>query len=63
MIQSVRLGVLAPSSNTALEPLTSAIAAGIPLLDTMNTTVWGMLRAAGADPDAVRGWGQLYGWG
>lgn len=35
---------------------------GIPLLDTVSTTVWGMLRAAGADPGAVRGWGQLYGW-
>lgn len=35
---------------------------GIPLLDTVSTTIWGMLRAAGADPEAVRGWGQLYGW-
>jgi maleate isomerase len=35
---------------------------GIPLLDTVSTTVWGMLRAVGADPDQVRGWGQLYGW-
>jgi hypothetical protein len=34
MIQSVRPGVSTPSSNTTLEPLTSAIAAGIPLLDT-----------------------------
>jgi maleate isomerase len=35
---------------------------GIPLLDTVSTTVWGQLRAAGADPAAVRGWGQLFGW-
>ena len=35
---------------------------GIPLLDTVSTTVWGMLRAAGLDPAGVRGWGQLYGW-
>jgi maleate isomerase len=30
MNQTVRLGVLTPSSNTALEPLTSAIAALVP---------------------------------
>lgn len=35
---------------------------GIPLLDTVSTTVWGMLRKAGVDPVGVRGWGQLYGW-
>jgi maleate isomerase len=35
---------------------------GIPLLDTVSTTVWGQLRAAGADPSQVRGWGQLFGW-
>ena len=34
----------------------------IPLLDTVSTTVWGLLRAAGADPAQVRGWGQLFGW-
>ena len=34
----------------------------IPLLDTVSTTVWGQLRAAGADPSAVRGWGRLFGW-
>ena len=34
----------------------------IPLLDTVSTTVWGLLRAAGADPAPVRGWGQLFGW-
>ncbi|MDB5742374.1 MAG: Asp/Glu racemase [Polaromonas sp.] len=35
---------------------------GIPLLDTVSTTVWGMLRMAGVDPEGIRGWGQLYGW-
>ncbi|MBX3604843.1 MAG: Asp/Glu/hydantoin racemase [Piscinibacter sp.] len=35
---------------------------GIPLLDTVSTTVWGQLRAAGADPAQVRGWGELFGW-
>lgn len=35
---------------------------GIPLLDTVSTTVWGQLRAAGADPSTVRGWGQLFSW-
>lgn len=34
----------------------------IALLDTVSTTVWGQLRAAGADPTQVRGWGQLFGW-
>jgi maleate isomerase len=35
---------------------------GIPLLDTVSTTVWGMLRAAGADASQVRGWGELFAW-
>jgi maleate isomerase len=35
---------------------------GIPLLDTVSTTVWGMLRAAGADPSQVKGWGELFQW-
>ena len=33
---------------------------GVPLLDTVGTTVWGMLRAAGRDPSAVQGWGRLF---
>lgn len=37
-------------------------ATGIALLDTVSTTMWGMLRAAGADPSAIRGWGRLYAW-
>lgn len=35
---------------------------GIPLLDTVSTTVWGMLRAAGAAPAQIRGWGELFQW-
>lgn len=35
---------------------------GIPLLDTVSTTVWGQLRAAGVDPAQVQGWGQLFDW-
>ena len=35
---------------------------GIPLLDTVSTTVWGQLRAVGAQPAQVRGWGQLFAW-
>ncbi len=35
---------------------------GIPLLDTVSTTVWGMLRAAGAKPSQVQGWGELFQW-
>ena len=72
MTQSNRLGVLTPSSNTGLEPLTSALAAplaefveaelGIPLLDSVSTTVWGQLCAVGAVAAQVRGWGQLFGW-
>lgn len=35
---------------------------GIPLLDTVSTTIWGQMRAAGVDTAQVRGWGQLFGW-
>lgn len=35
---------------------------GITLLDTVSTTVWGALRAVGADPAQVKGWGRLFGW-
>lgn len=34
----------------------------IPLLDTVSTTVWGMLRAVGVDPKVIRGWGRLFDW-
>lgn len=35
---------------------------GITLLDTVSTTVWGMLNVAGRSPAHVQGWGRLYGW-
>jgi maleate isomerase len=35
---------------------------GIPLLDTVSTTVWGMIRAAGASPAPITGWGELFQW-
>jgi maleate isomerase len=51
-------------TNLRAAPLAEAVEAelDIPLLDTVSTTVWGALRAVGADPGAVRGWGQLFGW-
>ncbi|MBL8360006.1 MAG: Asp/Glu/hydantoin racemase [Rubrivivax sp.] len=51
-------------TNLRAAPLAEAIEAecDVPLLDTVSTTVWGLLRAAGADPAAVRGWGRLFGW-
>jgi maleate isomerase len=51
-------------TNLRAAPLAEAVEAelGIPLLDTVSTTVWGQLRAAGADPAQVRGWGGLFGW-
>jgi maleate isomerase len=33
---------------------------GIPLLDTVSTVVWKMLRMTGEDPARVRGWGRLF---
>jgi len=51
-------------TNLRAAPLAATIEAAtdIPLLDTVSTTVWGLLRAAGADPAAVRGWGRLFAW-
>lgn len=36
---------------------------GVTLLDTVSTTVWGLLRAAGVDTRRVQGWGRLFSWG
>jgi maleate isomerase len=49
-------------TNLRAAPLAARIEGelGIPLLDTVSTTVWGMLRAAGADPAQVKGWGELF---
>lgn len=33
---------------------------GVPVLDATATVVWDMLRVAGADPAAVRGWGRFF---
>ncbi len=51
-------------TNLRAAPLAATIEAtlDIPLLDTVSTTVWGMLRAAGTDLGAVRGWGRLFEW-
>ena len=51
-------------TNLRAAPLAAAVEArtGMALLDTVSTTVWGMLRAAGADPSVIRGWGQLFAW-
>lgn len=35
---------------------------GIPLVDSVSTTVWALLRAVGADPAQVTGWGELFQW-
>lgn len=51
-------------TNLHAAPLAKAIEAefDIPLLDTVSTTVWGALRAVGADPAAIHGWGRLFDW-
>ena len=33
---------------------------GIPIYDTISTTVWGSLRAAGVDTKRVKGWGKIF---
>lgn len=33
---------------------------GMPLFDTVSTTVWGQLRAIGADPTVIQGWGRWF---
>jgi maleate isomerase len=32
----------------------------IPLLDTVSTTIWGMLRLCGRLPSEIRGWGMIF---
>jgi maleate isomerase len=51
-------------TNLHAAPLAERVEAelDIPLLDTVSTTVWGQLRAAGTDPAALRGWGRLFTW-
>ncbi len=33
---------------------------GVPIHDSVATAVWGALRAAGADPSRIQGWGRLF---
>src|SRR3954452_18408949 len=33
---------------------------GIPIYDSISTTVWGSLRVAGVDPQRVTGWGRIF---
>jgi maleate isomerase len=35
---------------------------GIPLLDTVSTTVWGMLRMAGVPTAQLADWGEMFQW-
>lgn len=35
---------------------------GVPLLDTVSTTIWGALTKLQLDPSQIKGWGQLYQW-
>ena len=51
-------------TNLRAAPLAERIEAelDITLLDTVSTTVWGLMRLAGADPSVVRGWGRLFDW-
>lgn len=51
-------------TNLRAAPLAEAVEAAfdIPLLDTVSTTVWGALRAAGVDPGVIKGWGRLFAW-
>jgi maleate isomerase len=49
-------------TNLRAAPLAERVeqALGLPLFDTVSTTVWGQLRALGADPAQVRGWGRWF---
>jgi maleate isomerase len=33
---------------------------GIPIYDTVSTTVWKSLKIAGVDPRRVKGWGKIF---
>jgi maleate isomerase len=33
---------------------------GIPIYDTVSTTLWKAMKLAGADPKRIKGWGRLY---
>jgi hypothetical protein len=75
MSRRIRLGILTPSSNTSLEPLTQALIAGLPEVsvhfarfsvtqialspDALGQFVWDMLRRCGVDTRRIAGWGRL----
>jgi maleate isomerase len=50
---NLRAAALAPEVEQSLR---------VPLLDTVATTVWGLVRSAGAWPAQVEGWGELFQW-
>jgi maleate isomerase len=33
---------------------------GIPIYDTVSTTVWKSLKIVGVDPQRVKGWGRIF---
>jgi maleate isomerase len=33
---------------------------GIPVYDTISTSVWKAMKQAGADPKRIKGWGRLF---
>ena len=51
-------------TNLHAAPLAGAFEAAhdIALLDTVSTTVWGMVRAGGASPAGITGWGRMFQW-
>lgn len=50
-------------TNLRAAPLAGAVEArhGVALLDTVSTTVWGLLRLCDSDPARITGWGTLFG--
>ncbi len=51
-------------TNLRAAPLAGSVeqAHGLPLLDTVSTTVWGMLRLASTPSAGITGWGELFQW-
>jgi maleate isomerase len=69
-----RLGMITPSSNTVLEPVTCTMlreVAGVTaslerdldvmVLDAVAVTLWRTMQLAGADPRTLASWGRLFG--
>ena len=55
-------GVVTYCTNLRAAPLARRAEAeyGFSLLDTVSTTVWGMLRSLEVDTRGIRGWGRLF---